>query len=719
MYQSLPSEHHDKSSITILASIVYLALPPVLGCSYIVSATTPDGVQTLLDGQPAVASASSAWPARMLYSAPFDATMPPLRYSITSNDLALSYYLISCVQGACPAGADKPGPPNPATMVAGLISPRSTGTFTLSLGSAGYCIDGSGQGLPCQYYLALYPPEGCNPANCAATGIVTASLMGPNSQLLEVPWSQVAGQVTSVSGSPSVEVFLSPSSSGPVDVTAVLDACGGDDGTGRPNLPTLYLCDPSISGPTGCDNPYKPGPGPTGSTASNSTVGSTYGRATLQLVQTGASVLYMSVGGSTASSSSPQVARSLGQASQTTIQQIGLGAAVTPQYSPMLSALPNAYYLVAGAISSSSSQGGVFNPPGGLTVAFVSDAGATLTWDLASAGQVGDFAGTAVRPPVTYSLYLAPGGFASCISAGSSRVGLVTSTACGLDRWQSLVSSSSGAVVMQLGQAPTGSAVMSVILSPLPPSVSGYYEVAVVAKCDVTCWAAAGIAAGTTQRAAYAVASFNTTGGGGGDTGDTSNLEKTLAYGFGGGLAVLTLGFLIGWRFCKGRCCFCCSGGNAYSKLSRGQGLLHVPTTQVTLTEEEAGELAIDLGTAGHSAAAVAATNAGGYVAPDLSHATSLTSASSQYPPPPLHLGVPRGLAAGGMASAAAAAAAPGMTGSTQPSPSLSGRGTPPLVALSTKSPALRSRIEHLKASVSGPNTPAQRAVSRLHMHTL
>jgi hypothetical protein len=676
-----------------------------LSCrSYIVTASTPDGVTTLVDGQPAVVSTNAAATARLLFTASHDASLPAVRFSLAAQALPLSWYLTSCAAGACPPGSDAPGPANPLTVASGSVPARSTAAFTLSAGvggapSPGYCADTSGSGQPCLYYLALYPPPACTPAVCSAVGTVTASVAGPGGLPVEVPWSAVAGTVATVGGtfplpslpvlagsggssgaaahapadsaaaasppSSRIELFLSPfAAGGPVDVAVTVDYCGGA------YRPGVFVCDPTAAAPLNCGNPFLPAPGAGGSTASNTTAGVSGGRATLALTQTAASALYMSVVGSISSEDSGGGSAAAGGATT--------GAPVAqPAYAVMLSALPTAAYLLA---APPGGGGGVAAPSAAVSVTSADATGVGLTWPPAT---LAGFDGSNPVPGVgvVYTVYLAAGGFASTYSAGNPAV------PCGLAYWAAGVAPAYATVLTLPGADVTG----VVLTGPLPPSASGYYEVAVVASCNASCLSSSGVAPPTgslaTQTAAYTLAGFNIDGGGGNPGGDTKAAAELAGLIFGcllgaGALAVF------GYRYYRSR-------RTVYDELSGGQGFLPVPAMRVAIVDDDGGE-----GEEGSGRGYDGSSSGGGggayYEAPSLVDAMTVA--------PSVHGGAQQGLPPLA-ALRGGSAAISGGGGSGRSSPSLAGQAPPAAQQqqLWTRSPALRSRVDQLRASVSTP----------------
>ena len=112
---------------------------------------------------------------------------------------------------------------------------------------------------------------------------------------------------------------------------------------------------------------------------------------------------------------------------------------------------------------------------------------------------------------ITYDVYIAPNGF--------PLNNYVPTTVCGLQNWaQDIPTNTPGAVLQGLTQP-------SVVLGGLDPAQSTWWQVAVVANCNASCWAAYFPSdtspSSSLQSAAYPLLSFTYTsgGGGGGDGG--------------------------------------------------------------------------------------------------------------------------------------------------------------------------------------------------------
>ena len=488
--------------------------------SFVVTAFTPDGVVALVDGAPQTVSTTAAAPTVLQLTAAWAADPAPIRFSLSAGALALRYSLGWCVGGSA-AGCGRETPPAPG--LSGVPVPaRSTVTLALAPGSpAGYCLDVSGARQPCSYYITLLPPPACT-AGCSAAATVTAASQSGDAPL-EVPWTRVTGQVAVVTdaagdegadaaggrrggASPppsraAVELFLPPGavSSEPVDVALVLDACSsGSSGSGGGGGVLLLVCDPSIPPPAGCANAYRPDPAPGGSTASNSTAGAAYGRATLLVPQTSASVLYLAV------TAAVTAGGAVGAAAA------AAGAAAPPGGGLALAALGFSLELSARSAGAppplflaTSASGSPLDAPANVTLG---SGGGTVAWPPARLGAF-DGSASAAAVGVVYTVYAAPGGF---VGSAPPQAGIQPLTACGLQRWEQLVPAGAAPVVLTLPGVDVTSVGLSALLG---PAASGYYEVAVVASCNATCLLAAAASGGgapgggaplDTQLAAYA-----------------------------------------------------------------------------------------------------------------------------------------------------------------------------------------------------------------------
>ena len=326
----------------------------------------------------------------------------------------------------------------------------------------------------CEYYLAVFAPAACISPTCAAPVTVVARAAGDAAPLM-FSWSDIAGAVASVAAdfggaaaavaSVPVELFLAPyASSSGVDVALAVESCG-------PALPALFACDPMASG---CANPYMPGPGDASAqndTAAPGQRGYPIGIASVAISQTPASAVFAAV------------RRPAGIAPLQSPRQ----QQHAPDFFIHASALPSALWLAAGAGAT------VITP---LTPPAASPR-ISIAWPPASLVAGGPAGGGGPAPAaaaVIYTVYVATPSFAACAAAGGP---WLPTTACGLARWAAACAGSAGTPAPAAGggwvvAVPARDATTAV--ADLPITGAGGaplpLEVAVVATCDATCWAA-------------------------------------------------------------------------------------------------------------------------------------------------------------------------------------------------------------------------------------
>ena len=416
--------------------------------TYIVTAVQPGAVLTLTDGVPQAASTSAKYPAILLLRAPASvpAASPPLvvRLTIAADDLALSYYIASCVPVACSPDDMAPGPSH--SSVYGTVSARETVYLAIAPGDAGYCSGGSSSG--CRYYVGIYPPPACPPATCSATFVIAGSA-APGDGVI-VSYSAIASRVFQVAGTAppatTLQVFLSPVQ--PQGVSFALDACGGGSNTVSP--PAIYICDPSIPTPVGCVNPMRPSGDPGQSTTAAQTSFAKGGASTIARVDaSAATMLYASVDVNRTTSSA--------------------GDAL-PTWEVSIFASDDTPILVAG-VGNATVQNGVLLWP---------------TAQVVVASQSGTQSLVGVN--ASYTVLVAPVSFAAAAALvpGIPAVTIVDETPCGLDRWVHYV------VGSVAGARSVNVTVPFVALTALGV-VEGLWEVAVVATCGPECWASSSV----------------------------------------------------------------------------------------------------------------------------------------------------------------------------------------------------------------------------------
>lgn len=612
----------------------------------------------------------------------------PVSFTVTSTSYALTYYISSCAFSACTNASMYPGPNSDPGIVllTGQVPTKSTVTVTINPGSSSsspaYC-DPASDVNGCLYFISVYPPPTCNVATCAAgLQVVAALVTGTNP--VQVPWSDINGQVAVLGGSippPSdtaassrekstlggaqsvasdasgteatsssssssslapVTFYLSPNTVAgtPVDLRFTLDACGPlptpgssvggvsdvpltatDPSSSLPSstsaagsatgMPALFVCDPSIAAALGgCANAFTPGPGPAGSTAyistlSSSAGGSKNGRAVLNIPQTSASVMYAALGD--AAILTPSAVKS-GEGVES--KRSGSSSLPLPAYQLQVSTMGSAPYLVAGNGATSPSVSTYVTTSNDGTGTYTTYLSLGISWKPA---QIVAFDGS--TPNITaigavYDLYISIGGFGWWAVPGTS---------CGLDMWASVspsavgpsgdksashlsgddaqtltirtdaVRSSITSDVPSNGYVFRNLSVTAVVVSnvpiTLPPSGDPLLlQINVVAICDEACWQASmpnaynsssgGTFSGTTQRAAYLLASVNISGSGGGGGGnDGSDWEMFLTAGVGTAAAFMVLAGAVVLGRRKGWLC----GSGGYRRVPGNAGLLVIP----------------------------------------------------------------------------------------------------------------------------------------------
>jgi len=450
--------------------------------SYIVTASQPGMVVVLTDGEPYEGGTSYTYPAYLSFAVSGSVdNVTPVRFVITAQTYALTYYISQCSFSTCTNTTAYPGPNSPpgVVQITGTVLKQTTATIMITNTDIGYCdptLDSNG----CLYFISIYPPVACSGETCGAAYTIIGTIVQSGNPI-NIPWNMIANSVYTVNGivnSPSsmstssplsessanpgtaVEIYLSPFTTGAVDVRLTLDACGPvtyNSGTNQwQGFPALYVCDPSISGPLGCTNPYLPGPGSQSNTISGSTA-TANGRVVLSISQTTASILYMSILDSIISS--------------TSIQNIqGTLPILSPSFALSVSAYSNTPYLVAGN-GASTVRVSYLSSSHESATSGTSVENVRISWDPAQIVVYDQSMPNITAIGVTYTIYFAANGFTSSY---------VPQTVCGIQNWAALVSPSTSNVI-------TTSNTTYIDVYGLS-SLTGEFQVNVVATCDSTCW---------------------------------------------------------------------------------------------------------------------------------------------------------------------------------------------------------------------------------------
>lgn len=442
------------------------------------------GLLMVEDGQPLdVVQASDAEPQVLLYSINGDPALPDVRLSwdVDASSAAFRWYLTSCVDGSCtpalmfpsPVSAEASGVLDAGRRADVVISARPGSAY-----AAAYCRANSTDAV-CRYYLVAVPvAEDCTARRlspCVASFQLVASFQGSLAPILRDAGS-LAGKVTVLANSivPQRDqlyyLYVSPrdSDSSPVSlppsqqVVLRMDACDTLLG-----YPQAYLCEetgtPGARANTTCADPIRPDyrSGNFGYVLNTrpETVGGD-GRARLTL-PTRSRTLYVSVANPDIRASAwERKARFLPATYELSVT-VGDAVRLRPATNESV-----------GALWTSQNANATE-----LTIRWLPPLVANVPQDAALPSSLANIS-SALN--VTYRVYIARGGFQAFVSKVTNTsnlfTGVLPSTACGLDRYASLVArnasvySTSGTSLKVRGL-----------------KVGEYYELNVVAVCNDDC----------------------------------------------------------------------------------------------------------------------------------------------------------------------------------------------------------------------------------------